>query len=172
MKHTKTSPQVLALYITRRGIAFAFFSSEASLHDWGTKEVRGNNKHADCLRIAKQLIAIRKPDVLVIEDATATGSRRFPRIRRLYRAILQSAERQHIRVEAYSRAEIMESFSGVGGPTKHDIATVVAQRLPELARRLPPKRKPWESESAAQGLFDAASLGLVFFVRECDLSLS
>lgn len=163
MKHAKPSARVLALYVTRRGIAFVFFSSATSLHDWGTKGVRDFNKHAGCLTIAKKLIEARKPDVVVIEDATSRESRRFPRIRRLYRAILQHAERQKITTEAYSREEIKEAFAHVGKATKHQIATAVAQRLPEIARHLPRKRKAWESESGAQGLFDAASLGLMCY---------
>ncbi|MFD2274038.1 hypothetical protein ACFS07_31830 [Undibacterium arcticum] len=122
-------------------------------HDWGTKEVRGRDKHADGMRAAKQLIDRFHPDVLVIEDTHERGSRRFPRIRRLHRGIALYAEHRGIAMEAYPRRVIKEVFSQVGAATKYEIGCVIVRMIPAFSAWLPHKRKPWESETAAQGIF-------------------
>ncbi len=40
----------------------------------------------------------------------------------------------------------------------------VAERFPELARYLPPERKPWMSEDLKMAIFDAAAFALAFFL--------
>jgi hypothetical protein len=47
--------------------------------------------------------------------------------------------------------------------TKHQIVSDVAHQFPELARQLPPARKPWMSEDERMAIFDAAALAVIFF---------
>ena len=141
MIHSPEYPRTLALYATRRGIAFVLFTAPLSPHDWGTKEICGMTKHADGVRAAKQLIARFRPDVVVIEDAHEHSSRRFPRIRALYRAIARHAARENVTVISYSRKAIQEAFAVAGGSTKHDINCVIVALIPELLPRQPHKRR-------------------------------
>ncbi len=120
-------------------------------------------KHAGGVRAAKQLIARFRPDVVVIEDAHEHSSRRFPRIRALYRAIARHGAHEGIAVVSYSRKAIQEAFAVAGGSSKHDINCVIVALIPALLPRQPHKRRAWEAESSAQGLFDAVALGLTFF---------
>jgi len=46
---------------------------------------------------------------------------------------------------------------------RRSLALVIAQHIPAFERYLPPPRKPWMSEDARMGLFDAAALALTFF---------
>ena len=39
------------------------------------------------------------------------------------------------------------------------------QQFPALASRLPPRRKCWQSEDYRMGIFDAAAVGVAYFVR-------
>jgi hypothetical protein len=172
MDRSKKSERTLALYVSRRGIAFVLFTSPLAPHDWGTKEARGTDKHADCMRLTKELIKRFTPDVLVIEEVHEQASRRFPRIRRLYTAIAVYAKRQGIEVQAYSRTAVSEAFSELHATTKYEIATAIVGVIPALAAWLPRKRKPWETEVPAQGIFDAASLGLAFFASAGQLDLA
>ena len=64
---------------------------------------------------------------------------------------------------AYSRADIWNAFRDVGVSNKHDLAMVVALHIPAFERYVPPPRKPWKSEDARMGIFDAAALALTFF---------
>ena len=68
-----------------------------------------------------------------------------------------------MKVTAYSRSDVLSAFAEFGVTNKHDIAKIVAKHVPALERYLPPPRKPWMSEDARMGLFDAAGLALTFF---------
>jgi hypothetical protein len=46
---------------------------------------------------------------------------------------------------------------------KHTIAAVLAERLPELAPKLPTVHKIWMSENYRMSVFDAAALGVAYF---------
>ena len=70
-----------------------------------------------------------------------------------------------VRIRCVSSAQAKQAFSGHGAAagTKHEIATTIAQQLPELGGRLPPRRKPWMSEPEAMAIFDAVALALTFY---------
>jgi hypothetical protein len=44
-----------------------------------------------------------------------------------------------------------------------NVSLVPAEQLPELASRLPDKRKIWKSEDYRMSIFDAAALGVGYF---------
>jgi hypothetical protein len=46
--------------------------------------------------------------------------------------------------------------------TKYDRAQAVVQRFPVLTRKLPPKRKPWESEDYRMSMFAAAAVAMAY----------
>ena len=52
-------------------------------------------------------------------------------------------------------ADAVQRFSEVEHPTKWDVASGVAKRFPEIATKLPAKRKPWQSEDDRLGVFIA-----------------
>lgn len=154
---------VLAVYPTTRGFAFTLFESPLSPVDWGVKEIAGPNKNAECVESIAKLVDIYQPDAVVIEDCTASGSRRSSRIRRLYRAIDTWAGNQAIETYRYSRNLIRETFGKFGALTKQEIAETIAKHIPAFEHRLPPERKPWMSEDSRMGIFDATALIFTFF---------
>lgn len=156
-------PYILALYPNARGFAFALFESALSIADWGVKEVRGLRKNAQALAKAEALFARYAPRVLVIQDMAAGGTRRARRIRALNAAIAELAMSAGMRVVMYSRADVLHAFVEFGANTKQGVAQVIAEHVPALSRYVPPPRRPWQSEDARMGLFDAAALALTFF---------
>jgi hypothetical protein len=52
----------------------------------------------------------------------------------------------------------------LGIRNKGQMARFVAARFTELARSVPPERKPWMSEDSRMAMFDAAAFGLAFFL--------
>jgi hypothetical protein len=48
---------------------------------------------------------------------------------------------------------------------KDEIASVLGERFPELAPRVPPRRRAWQSEDYRMSIFDAAALGVAYFDR-------
>jgi len=65
-------------------------------------------------------------------------------------------------VRFYSRDQVRQAFAPFGAVTKEAIADVIGKQIPTLARLVPPHRKPWTSEHARMGVFDAAALALTF----------
>jgi 23S rRNA G2069 N7-methylase RlmK/C1962 C5-methylase RlmI len=158
--------RVLSLYVTVRGFAFCLFESRGKLYDWGIKHVRKSqgDKNMQCLRLIEQLIIRYDPHTIVIEDIEDASSKRTERGILLYRAIEKLADRLGVTVNAYTKQLVFSVFKSYQPKTKHDIAIVLADMLPQLKRRLPPKRKIWLPQDSRQALFDAAALGTTHYV--------
>ena len=155
---------VLAIYPQSRGFAFALFEGWLAPVDWGVQEVRGRDKNARCLKRIASLFALHAPDVLVLQDMSEHGTRRARRIKQLNQLIAERAERQGIPVYTYSRAQVLERFANhQGAMTKQRLAEAIAKYLPALNLYVPPARKPWMSEDARMGIFEAAALAWMFF---------
>src|SRR5260370_174007 len=113
-------PCVLSVYPNTRGFAFVLFESSLSLVDWGVKEVRGLGKNKRCLSKIVALLDRYAPSVLVIQNMSAKGMRRAPRIRKLNAAIAELAIGREIPICAYSRTDVLLAFAEFGVGNKHD----------------------------------------------------
>lgn len=153
---------ILAVSASPRGFAFVVFTGPDQPYDWGVKGVRGKQKNARCLLAIKKLFQQYRPEALVIED-THAGSRRGPRIRALYRAVVELAGREHVKVVRYAKAQVRATFAAESARTRPDIAQAVAKRIPAFAPKLPPLRKIWMSEDPPQSLFDAGALRVTHY---------
>jgi hypothetical protein len=76
---------------------------------------------------------------------------------------MRLADQRGVLVKTYSRAQVIEYFAGLGAITKQKIAEAIAKHIPALGLYVPPARKPWMSENARMGIFDAAALARLFF---------
>lgn len=157
---------VLSLYCNTRGFAFVLFEGPLSPFDWGIQEVRGARKQARCLTRLTAILDRYTPDVVVVQDSSPQGTRRALRITRLNAEIVEMAERRGIPVYAYSRAEVLRLFQSTGHANKQILAELIAKHIPAFDRYVPPPRKPWKSEDARMGLFDAAALALSFYSNQ------
>ena len=155
--------RVLSLHLTSRGFAFCLFDAPGSLHDWGIKHVGLRNRQEDTLAIARHLMQRFTPGVVVIEDTAAAGARRSSRVCAFYHEIETLAEEQGIDTYIYPWEAVFQAFAGRQPKSRHDIAIYVAQLLPMIKRRLPPKRRCWLPQDPRQSLFDAAALGLTYY---------
>jgi hypothetical protein len=154
---------VLAVYLNTRGFAFVVFESSLSPVDWGIKETRGPHKNSRCITKIERIVDRYRPSVLILQDTSLEGTHRTQRIRDLNEDLVELAMIREIPACAYSRTDVRNAFSEFGIESKHDLALVIAQHIPAFERYLPPPRKPWMSEDARMGLFDAAALALTFF---------
>src|SRR5713226_5226422 len=156
MKTTKPSPKrVLALDPTSRGFGFVVLESPTTLIDWGGKVIRKQNEAKILAKVSK-LIRYYLPEIIVLEDHR--GSRRCARIRRLLDQVCRLATKEGIKSRRIRVSLVKKVFRAFRATTKHEIAHVVAQQLPELAPQLPRFRKPWMSEGYGMAFFDAAAL--------------
>ena len=157
-----TEKRVLAIDPASRGFGFAVLEGPAHLIDWGVIESRKRKKQRTLVQVAR-LMQLYHPDVLVLEDCLGRGSRRAPRIQELIGALQSLAVRRGIPVRHFSPAEVKAVICHSATRTKREVATAIAQRLPELAQRLPRPRLPWTSEDSRTNIFDSVALGVAYF---------
>jgi hypothetical protein len=151
--------RVLGIAPSAYGCGFAVMEGENKLVDWGVKSVRGGNKNARCLSNVGNLIALYRPNVLVMEDTRAKGARRSVRIRALIDEIVIMAKDEKIKVKRCSRKQVNLDFLSDEQGTKHALADYLAARFPkELALHLPPKPRLWTSDDCRMDIFDAVAL--------------
>jgi hypothetical protein len=154
----------MSLYTNSRGFAFVLFEGTLSPYDWRVVEVRGPKKEKESLDKITTILNRSEPDVLVLQDTGLSGTRRAARLVALNNAVEMLAH-QRIPVFRYSRAEVYSCFASWGFVNKQVLAELIAKHIPAFERYVPPPRKPWKSEDARMGIFDAAALALVFFQK-------
>jgi hypothetical protein len=155
----------MSLYMNARGFAFVLFEGTLSPYDWGVFEIRGVKKDRQIVDKVTSLLRRYVPDVLVMQDMGPDGTRRAYRLALLNNALRRSAQELGIPVFTYSRADVYSAFRSMGFANKQMLAAVIAKHIPAFERHVPPPRKPWKSEDARMGLFDAAALALLFFQK-------
>jgi hypothetical protein len=155
----------LSVSLTIRGFAYILFEGPRTPVDWGIHDARGPKKNANCLIKIAALIQRYRPDLLVVENVGHASSHRSARVRSLSKDLCGFANDYGLHTAQVSRADVRDAFAPMGAQTKDEIAEVIAGELPVLVRYLPPARKPWMSEDARMGLFDAAALYLALALR-------
>lgn len=165
MTGRQSEARLLAIDATSRGFGFVVFDRSRTLIDWGTAHARASDRHE---RLAMRLRALLKryaPSVLVVEDASDPSCRRSTQVRRFLSRAAALASEEGVRVCPLDIRAVRKSFAPFGARTKHEIASAITVRYPELAPRLPPKRKPWMSEDERMSIFDAAALMVSYLDR-------
>ena len=162
MTGNNTEIRVLAIDPTTSGFGFVVLEGRERLIDWGVKEVAGE-KRSSCLRAIASLMNRYQPDLVAVESPIMGKSRRCERVRELIGSIVKLAIERRVRTRAISRAQVREVFIQEGARTKHEIATAITVRLPELAPRLPRFRQPWMPEDGRMAIFDALAIALTFY---------
>jgi hypothetical protein len=152
--------RVLALDQHPLSFGFVIFEGPEELLDWGIKNFRHGVNAVKVPMDVKLALLLDQygPDVIVIKTPrTAT-------LKKMIHAIVTLARIRRIPVRLIPGTSVQQAFPGQSH-NKYQIATVIAARFPELSPRLGPRRKLWQAERYAMGIFDAASLGLAYFTR-------
>lgn len=158
--------RILAIALTTRGFGYVVMEGQNTLIEYGGTVVNGD-KNAKCIAKAKKLMDFYQPDVLVLQDVEAKGSRRAPRIKILHRQIVELAGKRKLKVTTFSKSQLLKLLLGDEKGTKHDMAQKLANDFPdELASRLPPKRKAWKSQDGRMDVFDALALAVAFWLKK------
>lgn len=162
--HRSQTVRVLALDPISRGFGYAILEGAETLVDWGIAHVQADREAGSLERI-DELLERYRPDVIILEDIAASGSRRSGRVRKLIVAILKLALARDVAPRFIARTAVSRALRQLGGVTKHEIATALAARFPELGPRLPPRRRTWMSEDPRTAIFDAVGLALTYFAK-------
>jgi Holliday junction resolvasome RuvABC endonuclease subunit len=163
---TSKDVRILAIALSTGGFGFVVMEGQKAIIEFG-RRVADGDKNAQSLAKTKKLLNFYRPDILVLQDVEAKGSRRISRIKTLNRQIKTVAEKHKVRVKLISGKQLRTSLLGNPTGTKQEMAEMLAAQFPdELASRLPPKRKLWKSEDTRMDIFDAMALAVVFWMRE------
>ena len=152
--------RVLAIDPISRGVGYAVLEGDNNLIAWGTKST-GQADNAKSTQVIDRLIDKFRPDVLVLENWNATGSRRCGRVEALLKRIA-AKEGRRVLVQLVTNREIRAIGRLPLTGTKFGRASFLAERFPELEPYLPPFRKPWMPEDDRMAIFDALSFAVAY----------
>src|SRR5215470_1493463 len=97
--------RVLAIDPSTRGFGFAILEGPNRLIDWGVKETKTDKKRRSLQQI-DDLIEQYQPNMIVVEDYAAKGSRRCDRVRELIHEISKLALKRKVKVRCFSRLKV------------------------------------------------------------------
>lgn len=161
MKHAETT-RIVAVDARSSRLGYAVFEAPMRLIDWGVKGTKGRMGNA---RIA-DLLALFQPSVVVLPRIVTNSKRNSVGVRSTVQAVRCEACRASLPIAIASERAVKTFFERHGFRTRHEIASVLARSFPELAWKLPPRRKAWESEPARMSIFDAVRLGIAFLASQ------
>jgi len=123
------------------------------LLDWGVK--RSYTKATDHPEVLvgrlRSLLKMWTPDTVL----TRIGEQRKTDVGAVFRRIKKE-------VNAASFVPIKIRPDHFVRRAKYQRAVAVASRFPEIAWKLPPKRKPWDSEPYSMSIFEALQIAAVY----------
>ena len=103
---------------------------------------------------------------MILEDPAAPGSRRRPRVQKLLERLRDSARERGVAVHLIPRFAVIECFSSPEKrATKFSITENLAETFPELAPKMPKRRKTWQSEDERIATFDALALAVTYAMK-------
>lgn len=153
------SARYLAVDIRPRSIGFVVMDN-TSVIDSGIRRC-DQSRFDDCLGDRfDRLLQLYEPKAVILRDGRSLGG--DLKKGKIAQAIRQVAKRRTIDLATVRLATVQQYFRRHDAKTKHQVAIVVTSLLPELAWKLPHKRKPWESEHYRMSIFDAAALLIAY----------
>jgi hypothetical protein len=157
--------RIFALDPTTKGFGYALLETPYRLVDWDMAHIEGEKNSGAALRF-EELLDQYRPDVVVLEDPAAPGSRRRPRVQKLLGQLRDIARERGIAIHMLPRLAVIECFSSPEKrATKYSITQNLAETFPELAEKMPKRRKIYQSEDERIAIFDALALAVTYAMK-------
>ena len=150
--------RVLVLDLRADRIGYAAFELPLNLLDYGAS--RFDSKKLAWRRVSNLLRTFR-PSVIVLRRVRGRSTRRQPRWRAILRMIRRGAKKIEVPVAWVTDSALHAFYRQFECRNKFQVAHLLSRRFPELARKLPSQRKPYEPEPWTMTYFDAIALGVV-----------
>jgi hypothetical protein len=147
---------IVAVHPAGNSLTYVFFE-DGRLTDWQRIEKNGEG---DVLAILDRVLDGCAADVLILEDADATGCKRSPVMRILLKRMAVHARGRGFLVRLVSASDVRLAWRAKGQRNKQAVAATLAQQFPELQHLVPPPRRNFMNEDARVHIFDAVSLVL------------
>ncbi len=163
-----TFARYLGVDIRSRGFGFVVVENSSVL-DSGIRRC-DRCEMEDCLeqRFAR-ILQTYVPSVVIMR--IAPGRSPGPEKLTIVNAVKKQTKQHGVEIVRRGPRAIRRHFSQRNAHTKYEIAQVVATTLPELAWKLPPKRRLWEPENYRMSIFDAAAAVVAFVESGDDLKV-
>ena len=163
MTDQSNEKRLLALDVHPRSFGFVAFEGPNRIVDWGVRSFRAGVNAVKIPAATKFLALLHefRPSAVIIGERL---TRKTAKQTKMLATIKRQASSRRIPVRCISRRAVNRAFVGFES-NKYEVASALARQFPDLALRLPPKRKCWQSEDYRMGIFDAAALGVAYFVR-------
>lgn len=146
--------RVLGLASTIRGFAYSLTEGPGCLVDVGNRETPTKGPRLD--RSIDLVLLESRPLFVAVEHMSGQKQERF---RRFSDAVVGCCETHEIKVITVRREDLLKASDLTDG-TKWDVAEAMARRFPEIAHKLPERRKEWKSEDDRLGIFTALASAL------------
>lgn len=157
-----TGDRQLALEVRSRRYAFAVFQG-SDLLDWGAGNYASGMQDTDAgIGKLRFLLNLYAPPVVVVRQTRPVKGEATKTATAALRRIGTELKRSSVRLVVVSRYDIRRFFAPYSCHTKHDVASLLADRFPELKSKLPRRRKPWDTEAHAMAVFDAIGTAVAF----------
>lgn len=156
MNSANSFQRILAIDPVTSGFAFVVLEGRERLVDWGVARVWADSDNEYLARV-EAIVERYSVAWLVVEDTAR--SRRGARARRRIALLLRYAKSLKLTATTVSWQAVRQAI-GEGENTKHEIASRIAGRFPELAIHLPRRRRVWENEDPRINIFDATAFAL------------
>lgn len=150
-----------------RSYGYVVFEGPDRLLDWGVRSFRSgvNAVQVPMRKKFAKLLDEFSPSDVVAKDLSERQGITGRKLRKITEVVRREATKRAIPLRFLKPGALEAAFGGEDRLTKYAVASALAQRFPELSWRLPPKRKPWQSEDYRTSIFDAAALGAAYFAR-------
>lgn len=153
-----TKKRVLSISFTYLGFGYTVFEDPNSVIDWGHCQAPKHDKFMLEGRIIS-LIQKNKIEIVLCKNPND----RIDRVKALTKLTKNICKELEIDFNELSKNDIENVFESFGSYTKYQRAGIVAQHLPDLAYKLPPERKIWQTEDLRLAIFESACLALSYF---------
>ncbi len=153
--------RILVLDLRADRIGYAVFEAPNRLLDYGAS--RFDSPGVAKARVGT-LLRTFHPSVAVLRRVRSRSTRQNTRWTCGLRIIRAELRRFSVPVKSVTERSLKQFFKDFGCRNKFEVAALLARQYPELAWKLPRKRKSYEPEPWTMTYFDAISLGIIYMV--------
>lgn len=165
MKPIEREFRIMSMGVRSQRLGFAVLEGALGLLEWRIVYYEKNTEvqiAAAKKRIAR-LIHLHTPSVIVLCRTCLDQAHNARAVESIGRAIKREAARRFIPVMNVKRSVVQNTFKNFGIRSREGIAVMLATMFPELAPKLPSKRKIWHGEHAIMPMFDAVALAVAYW---------
>ncbi len=170
MNQAHNNVRIMAIFVKSQRAGVAVLDGAHGLLDWRIVHYK-KNEEARLIAAKKklsELMALHMPTVVVLGRANLKQVHHAAAVESVARAIRREAAQRSIPAVTLKRATVKDAFNDFGDRSREGIASMLARMFPELAPKLPPKRKIWQGEHSAITMFDAVALAVAHWARQLD----